>query len=362
MDKVIISEVFMLNHEMDFEKRSALLYRNVCDFPAGISSPAFEEELVEGLQSFRSLLLAIYKDFSSYMEKDALQSYHNITYTAMFFLLALATSGRLLHEGNEYYLSITKTDFKKVYKKPSILPFYVLEKYGIYFEYFKSGHRADTFRKCDSFAIHFEDDKLLALALNYLGKHMPGVDSRKDYASAFDIFGKADFGCILMGSSLKRFDIDPLRPDILRTLGKMGSLWEEVVRSLRNHPGILFACNYFAYVSPQWIIHIFKKNRDVGTFYLSYDLIRFSIGLSYDQLIFLASRKASLSEKAQKSLENLHCISCGRCATAGEAIEVINSISVCPKESFERKLVMDIEVQADITESISILQMLDHGV
>jgi hypothetical protein len=61
-------------------------------------------------------------------------------------------------------------------------------------------------------------------------------------------------------------------------------------------------------------------------------------------------------------LENLHCISCGRCATVGEAIEVINSISVCPKESFERKLVMDIEVQADITESISILQMLDHGV
>jgi ribosomal protein S26 len=61
----------------------------------------------------------------------------------------------------------------------------------------------------------------------------------------------------------------------------------------------------------------------------------------------------------QKSLHNLHCIRCGRCTPAGEAIEVTNNISICPKESFERELVINIDDIKDVMEVISLIKMLD---
>lgn len=349
----------MLNHQMDFKKRSVLLYRNVCDFPEKIAFPAYDEELVEGLSSFRNLLLAIYQDSSAYMAEDDLKSFHNITYTSMFFLKALASSAELSCEGNEYYLGISKADFKKAYKKPSVLPFSALENYGIYFEFFKKEKKVEDYGKCDYFRIHFENDKALALALKYLGEHVPETNSLKDYASATELFGKADFDTIILGSSPKRVDIDPLRPDILRTVGKMMSIWKKAVEYLKDQPDILFSCNYFAYVCPQWIIHVNKKNKKVGTFNLSYDLIRFTMGLSYEQLNFLATNKDNLGKKVQKSLENLHCIRCGRCTPAGGAIEVSSNISICPKESFERELVINIDDFEDVMEIIPLIKMLN---
>jgi hypothetical protein len=333
----------MLFQSSPFETRAAFLYRNVCDLPAELTEDRIEgpdkEEILEGLKAVRQLLLDIYADTSAYRVEDDLESYHRLTQTVLFLYLA-GVHGELMREGEVSFLRLDKSLIRKHFKKPAVFHLEVLQNYGFYFEYEKSGHTAETYQSCDTVFVYNESCPSFFPALKYFACRIPVMDSKKDYAMQTDLFMRADFETALMGAGKRKEAIDPLQPGILRSLGPRADLWKVLVSGLISRQGLKSGCKFWSYCSPHWIIHLMRKGKPVCIFTIHTDALFFEMAAPFDQLSAMALKKDKLAPILQKSMEQFGCIGCGRCG--GESISLVNGISLCTKEPWARRFTFEI--------------------
>lgn len=348
----------MLLHSTTFEERAAFLHRNVMDIPAGITAERIAhpdaEVIFDGLLHFRQFLLELFASTAVFRAGDDLESYHRL-WDSVFFLNAAFAHGALLREGERAYLSISKALIKRHFKKPAAFFLSALSGFGFYFEYLKHGQYVDDYKKCDVLCIYSENSQGIILALSYLAGHVPQVDSRKDYALPIELFLKADYASFLAGISPKRQEIDPLRADIRATAGVLSSVWEKLASSLAGR-GLTAACNFWTYCTPHWIVHFKKKSKTVCIFTLAADIIEFEMTLPYDMGDAAATLKPLLSEAAQGSLEALGCINCGRCD--GSAVTMVDGLSLCPHETWARRIRFKLASDADAQSALTLLDAL----
>jgi hypothetical protein len=333
----------MLFQTSPFETRAAFLYRNVCDFPAELTADKVEgpdkEETLEGLKAVRQLLLDICADTAVYRTEDDLESYHRLTQTILF-LYTSGVCGEPMREGEVSFLRLNKTLIRKFFKKPAAFHLEALQNYGFYFEYEKNGRTAESYSACDAVCMYNESCPSFFQALHYLACRIPVMDSKKDYAMQTDLFMKADFRTIWLGAGKRKEDIDPLQPDILRSLGPRANLWKELVSDLITEQRLKSGCKFWSYCSPHWIIHIMRKNKPVCIFTIHTDMLFFEMAASFEQLEALAKEKESLVPSIRKNMEQFGCIKCGRCG--GESISLVNGISLCKQEPWARRFNFEI--------------------
>lgn len=339
----------MLLQSSPFETRAAFLYRNVCDFPAELTAYRIEgpdqEEILEGLKVVWQLLLDIYADTASYRAEDDLESYHRLTQTVLFLYTA-GVFGELMREGEVSFLHMDKSFIRKHFKKPAAFHLEALKNYGFYFEYEKNGRAAVSYTSCGAVRIYNESCPSFFQALKYLTCHIPAMDSKKDYAMQADLFMRADFDTILLGAGKRKEDMDPLRPEILRSLGTRSDMWKELVSDLIKVQGLTASSKFWSYCTPHWIIHLMRKGKPVCIFTIHTDMLFFEMAAPFDQLVALANEKDRLVPVLRKNMEQFGCIGCGRCG--GESIHLVNGISLCAQEPWARRFTFEI---TDATEA-----------
>ena len=339
----------MLFQSSPFETRAAFLYRNVCDFPAELTLDRIEsadkEEILEGFKYIRQLLLDIYADTGAYRVTDDLESYHRMTQTVLFLYTA-GSYGELMREGEVSFLCLDKSLIRKFFKKPAAFHLEVLQNYGFYFEYEKDGHSAGTYQSCDTVLIYNESCPSFFPALKYYICRIPIMDSKKDYALQTDLFMRADFETALLGGGKRKEDIDPLRPDILRSLGPLVDLWKGLLYDLMAGQGLKTSCKFWFYCTPHWIIHLMRKGKPVSIFTIHTDCLFFEMAAPFEQLSEMAVAKDQLAPILQKNMEQFGCIKCGQCG--GESITLVNGISLCTRGPWARRFTFEI---TDATEA-----------
>ena len=350
----------MLLHSTTFEERAAFLRRNVMDMPLDLTEECIThpdaDVIFDGLLHFRRFLLELFSSTAVFRAGDDLESYHRL-FDSVRFLKIVFMHGKLLHEGERAYLSISKALIKKHFKKPAAFFLSALSDIGFYFEYLKHGQYTDDYNKCDTLCIYNENSSGIISALSYLTERIPQVDSRKDYAMPIELFMKADYASILAGISPKRQNIDPLRADIRATAGTLCSIWEKLAPSLTER-GLNPACNFWTYCTPHWIVHFKKNHKSVCILTLAADMIEFEMTLPYDRGYAAVALKPLLSEAALGSLSKLGCIKCGRCD--GSALTMIGELSLCPHETWARRISFKITCEADAESARLLLDALTN--
>lgn len=133
---------------MSIKNQADFWLKNVCYFNS--SEHNFSDETIAGFHAFSTLLQNIYKDYQSFeistkgdtitkigIAENDLENYHNLTETVdcLYKMSALGELGIL---GEEAYLKIDKTVFKKKFKKSVVFVFSMLEKHGFYFVFYKN--------------------------------------------------------------------------------------------------------------------------------------------------------------------------------------------------------------------------------
>lgn len=333
----------MLFQSSPFETRAEFLRRNVCDFPADLTEDRIEssdrEDILEGLRYMRQLLLDIYADTATYRVEDDLESYHRLTQTVLFLNVA-GGYGELMREGEVSSLRLDKTLIRKHFKKPAAFHLEALQNYGFYFEYEKNGCSAESYQSCDAVHLYNESCPSFFQALKYFICRIPVMDSKKDYAMQTDLIMRADFETALLGGGKRKEDIDPLRPDILRSLGLRAGLWKGFVSNFIAGQGLKASCKFWSYCTPHWIIHLMRKGKTVCIFTIHTDVLFFEMGAPLDQLSALALNKEQLVPSIRKNMEQFGCIGCGRCG--GESISLVNGISLCTREPWARRFTFEI--------------------
>jgi hypothetical protein len=174
----------------------------------------------------------IYNNIDTYKTDDPLEGYHNITYTANLFLVAVAVAGEVVTNGEESYMTVNKSEFKQVYKKEIAFSMKALEKYGVYFEYYKNNKMVTEYKACNHFDVHFECLKYIPEALKYLAVAFEHVDKKNEYGEAIVMFGKADYERLVLKKSRLRKNINPLRLDMVKSAGNKVELYGGLATAL----------------------------------------------------------------------------------------------------------------------------------
>ncbi len=342
----------MQNIETTYEDKAEFLKRNVADFPGTLAPSDIggpdAAAVFEGLGQYRELLLAMYSEPVAFRADNALDGYHNLTYTASFFPYAVMTAGNLCWEGANSYFLADKKEFKKQYRKPSMFPFQALENFGVYFVYKNRNHSETSFAKCDAFEMHFECGNHIALALSFLAGRLPAVNPREDYVlHAMDFVAMADYGAILSGNPLNRSMLSPLDGRLLRVAGERQGLWKKLIAELTGVRSLRPSCSMFPYL-PAWIVRMAGRTGSAVILTLVSGRFAVEIGESADTLARLAWEKDSLPGAAGRLLESLGCIGCGRCGVPGKAIDTVNGVSICREEPYARRIVAEEKDEAEI--------------
>ncbi len=333
----------MLFQSSPFEVRAAFLYRNVCDFQAELTADRIEgsdrDDILEGLKYLRQLLLDIYADTATYRVEDDLESYHRLTQTVLF-LYTIGAYGEIVREGEVSFLRMDKSLIRKFFKRPAAFHLEALQNYGFYFEYEKNGRTAETFSSCDALSIYNESCPSFFQALKHFICRIPVMDSKKDYAMQTDLIMRADFETVLLRGGKRKEDINPLRPDILRSLGPQADLWKELVSNLIIGQGLKASCKFWSYCTPHWIVHLMRKGKPVCIFTIHTDVLFFELAAPFEKLEAMAKDKEQLVPSIRKNMEQFGCIRCGRCG--GESISLVNGISLCIREPWARRFTFEI--------------------
>lgn len=327
---------------MSIETQAEFWLRNVCEFP--------EEEilllkdcadLTAGLREFGEFLKRIYSDYRAFetsevesvrtkigIMSDDLENYHNLTDTVSC-LYHIAMTGLLDGEGDLRCLRVDKGVLKKAYKKPAAYALSMLERYGFYYKYTKNGKETGSYKACDTLYVYYDNDITMIDAMKSIATQLPAaMNVKEDYSLNGTPFLLADYNSTILEKSSKRKDIDPIKKEIVNTLGAKGELWAQLVKRLKNEFGLDSDVSMNTYVFPNWTVKFMLKKKTIVAFSIRADSLGVRLPLSYESAKKLILKRDKLPQSISESIDRFGCCCCGKC-TDKNNIEMLNGIALC---------------------------------
>lgn len=339
----------MIGDHLSFEQRARFLKNNLCDFP----DVGKQDQITDGLSSLREILENIYGDPASYSASGPLESYHKMTYTTLF-LYTVGVAGELKTNEEGHYLFLNKADFKKSFKKTSLLPFEVLPKYGVSFSYFKGVQPVSSYKTCDSFAVRFKNPNTAA-ALNAVSVNFDGVDAKTETADSVGMFEKADYSRLYLNRKEPRESARPLRKDIIRSAGGKKEVYVRLAEELLSC-GLSTVCYYNRYCCPCWNVNFMIKKMMVCKLMVFDDYIALNVPVPLKAAENVILNRRKYSPSVREAVEKFDCIHCGKCQNE-ENITLVDGVKLCSGRVEARAIYMDL---ASIEDSKSIASIIEN--
>ena len=321
---------------MSIESQATFYYHNVCDYDPNIKSDVIlSESTILGFTEFSNILRTIYQDWRSYemstvqsertkigIMTDDLENYHNLTYT-LDCLFAIALVGELCSEGEVQYLNVNKLFFKNNYKKSVKLPFEMLEKYGFYFDYYKGDKEVDGYKHCDCFHTYYENGSTLIGAMSFIADRMTEIERKKEKPDKV-AFMLADYHFILTGVANQNLT----QKSILKTLGSLSGLWEELVCVIKDECGLVAEFSFNPYVFPNRTVAFKQNKKTICTFGISVERINITLPLSFEIAKMLINKRNILPQSINQNFDRFGCTNCGKCENKANIVTV-EGVSLC---------------------------------
>jgi hypothetical protein len=253
---------------------------------------------------------------------DDLENYHNLTYT-LDCLYAIAVVGELCSEGENQYLSVNKSLFKSEYKKSTVLPFTMLEKYGFYFVYFKGDNEVAEYKRCDRFNVCYENGNALIGAMKFSAELLATQDKKKEMGKNV-AFMLADYYFILTGN----INQNPVQRSILNTLGALSELWRELVRVMQDECSLIADSSFNPYVFPNRTVTIKQGKKTICKFGINIARLNVLLPLSFEEAKDLILKRKSLPQSINRYIDFFNCVNCGKCKQKNN-IEMVEGVPLC---------------------------------
>lgn len=345
----------MMWDDVPFEERAAFMKDNVME-PSAELQRAFAPATWPGFGHFRQLLLEIYGTPGAFPGEGPLERFHALSYSTQLFFSALASAGEPVEDGGG--LRVEKAAFKQLYKKPSPAPFEVLPGFGVEFAYTKKGAAAALYAVCDAFTVRFSQREGIPAALKEMARHFAEVDHKAEYAEALVMLGKADYDRLVLGRPAIREDIDPLRPDILRSTGGLAPLYREVIARARGL-GYSTVSYMQRYANPTWNINVVegKKLRLKSVWCEGRGFVHLPV--PYERAGEVIRDRRRYHPGVQAAIERFGCVKCGRCQ-AGKKVQFqkVDGITVCNGHGESCTVFMELQNMDEVSSLLGLMEGL----
>lgn len=349
-----------------FAKQAQFLRDNVCSYP---SSSEFDEALSErgsaigvdaagGLGAHRDLLIRMYGDLDCIEGKDDKARYTQLidTVALLYACFAFGTTDR---EGDSYVVRIDKDTLKSEYKKGSLAKRKrLLEHHGFAVRYLSSPGECASLSRASQLSLAYARHRDLVPALKLFAEAiqaLPDSEQAPIY-SKLGMFLKADYESAILGRPVPRDTLDPMRRDILDTVGEYGQDWTDLVAALHGKCGL--ACSGFWHygASPSWSVSFAATGkRPLAIFTLGSGIVFIEFTLPVNSAERIIRDRRDLSDTMRERIESFHCVKCPKKCQGGN-LRKVDGVWLCTGRAEARRIYSTLLSPADFA---SIHAMID---
>ena len=348
--------------DVPFRKMARFLYDNVCEMPRELASDlelgGDRKDTAAGLADYLALLKEIYSDVESFEGEDSKTSYASLLNTVKL-LYGCFTVGRVRRVDAGYEIVIGKSDLRKAYKGGSVSGIIeLLGRYGLATTYIRDGGPCSTLRRASELIMKSERNPHVIPALKHFTDSANSAypDVKERIYNQLGTFIKGDYESATMQKPISRSSLDPMRTDILQTVGSYSSSWTQTVDAMVNRAGWL--CSGFLHYghSPSWGVSFFEKGkRPAAIFTLGSEavFIEFTLPLSAAEEII--RHRGEYASSVRERIESFKCVRCPK-KCGGKNISKIDGVALCNGRAEARRIYMYL---SEPDEFSSIRSMVD---
>ena len=343
--------------DVPFRDMAKFLYHNVCKLPED------EFDTRDGLADYLLMLKEIYAEPEAFETEESSASYLALLNTIKF-LYGCFSVGALRSSEKGQELVVGKTPLKQVYKKGNISGIVeYLRRHGLETRYARGLDACDSLGVATDLIIsHSRNPKLLA-ALKHLTDLSEvacrGVKDR--ICDEVAIFAKGDYATAAGLRSVSRSALDPLRPEILRTVGAYRDSWIQIVEALRGRAGLDCSGFMHYHVSPSWGVSFSESGeRPAAIFTLGLErvFIEFTLPLSAAEGII--RMRGRYAETVRGRIESFKCVRCPK-KCGGKNLSKIDGVVLCTGRAEARRIYMYLKTPKEFTSILAMVETIAEG-
>lgn len=321
--------------DIPFPKMAKFLHDNVCDPPGNTT-----DKRAKGFEELPLLLKSIFADTEHFRKADDKSSYAALM-NAVNFLFGCFAVGRLDGEHHDAELVVDKRELAETYRSGSATGnLDTLGHFGIQSKLFSAEGPCDTLRRATGFALSGQSSLIPATKqfVELIRSEFSGT--RDPIYGEVATFFKGDYATAAGLVPTSRDTLDPMRPDILRTVGRFRADWARLVDMMMNRAGWSPSGFLHHGFSPAWGVSFSRKRqRPTAIFTIGSEalFIEFTLPLAAAERIVLS--RSTYAESVRRRIESFGCVKCQK-KCRGENLTNIDGVRLCTGRAEARRIYM----------------------
>ena len=333
----------ILLKDVPFEGRARFLLDNICGIPDGSEfKKALGDQggIVGGLEAYHDLLKGIYSDVGSVEGKDDQQKYLGLL-ASMHLLYAVFAFGELVQEPDQYCVLIDKRVLMEQYKKGSIAKRRRhLEHHGFSIKYLSEEGEVGSLAKASQLSMSYDRHPDLVRATRRFAESIESIldDMRESTYNKLGIFMKGDYDAGILHKPIRRDALDPLRGDILRTVGGYRQQWMDLVDLLWDRCGLVCSGLWWYGGSPSWGVSFSEKGKKpLAIFTLGSSIVFIELTLPVSSAESIIRVRKSYSDTIRERIESFQCVHCPK-KCHGQNMAIVDGVPLCSGRAEARRI------------------------
>ncbi len=344
------------------------MLNSMCPYP---DSPEFAAALqghtdfdaAAGLRAYHDLQKRIYTD-ADIIEGKEDRARHQDLLAMMALLYTFAGFGTLSCEGDGCRLSIDKSTLKREYKRGRYAKRRGhLEHHGFSFVYLTPEGEPASLSKASQLGMAYARDPNLLPALKLFAGSVVAYPkgAATPIYNGLSIFLKADFETAMLRKPIPRETLDPLRTDLVGTIGAYRREWIDLVDHLRQKCGLRVSGLWGpgGAAAPAWSVSFAEgSKRPLAIFTLGPDIvfIEFTLPLKPAERIILA--RQGFSAPIRDGIEAFRCVKCPK-QCKGQSLKKIDGVWLCSGRAEARRIYTTLTAPEDFASIHAMLEIAE---
>jgi hypothetical protein len=335
--------------DIPFPRMAKFLHDNVCGLPPDV----MDSKTAEGLREFHRLLRNIYADTEHFRKADDKLSYAALM-NAVSFLFGCFVVGKVERKDGRTELLVDKQELAKTYRGGNTTGnLETLGCFGLQSKFLLGSGPCGTLRTATGFALASPNTAFLLPATKRFAELIEAafLDTKDRIYGGVATFFKGDYATAIGLTSISRSTLDPMRPDILRTVGRFQANWTRLVDVMMSRAGWSPSGFLHYGFSPAWGVSFAgKRQRPTAIFTIGSEalFIEFTLPLAAAKCIIL--KRSTYAQSIRQRIESFKCVQCPK-KCRGENLTSIDGVRVCTGRAEARRIYMYLS-EPDEFESI----------
>jgi len=348
-------------------KRGEFLVKSIRAYP---DSPEFDQavcdyvqasgtDIAAGLRAFHDLLRWIYADVACVEGQDDDDKYRGLL-ASMEFLYAVLAHGELVHDRDRYSAVIDKATLKQQYKRGEIDKRQrLLARHGLSLRYLSGQSECQSASRASHLSLAYDGHPGLVPAAHYFaGRVASTTQGKLDQLNKLAMFLKGEYETAVLGQPVPRDAFDPLRSDLLDTIGAYREEWLGLVDRFLHPCGLRCSGEWVCYGSPVWGVSFAARGkRPLAIFTLGPDIVFIEFTLPPTAAEAIIRERKSYSDPIRKGIESFRCQKCPK-KCKGSNLTKVDGVWLCTGRAEARRIYTTLSSPKDFQSLHSMLDQI----